>query len=160
MLADRMLGKLARFLRMAGQDVEYVREGDPLEIARRAAQEDRVLLTRDRKLATRKDAGAVLFVESRYPYYQTRQVVRELKLEVNSDFQRCFEDNGTVQEISMEQARLVVPPYVLETAHTFYRCDRCANVYWDGTHVAAMREMVASIGNDAKNAPQPNERED
>jgi uncharacterized protein with PIN domain len=160
MLADRMLGKLARFLRMAGQDVEYVREGDPLEIARRAALENRVLLTRDRKLATRKDHGEVLFIESRYPYYQTRQVVRELKLEVNADFRRCFEDNGTVQEISSEDAKTFVPPYVLESAHTFYRCERCANVYWNGSHVTAMREMVASIGHDAASAPTPNERED
>src|SRR5688500_2169209 len=88
MLADRMLGKLARLLRMVGQDVEYVREGDALEIARRAQREGRVLLTRDKRLACRKDIGRVLFVENNYPFHQTRQVLRDLGLMIETDFQR------------------------------------------------------------------------
>lgn len=145
MLADRMLGKLARLLRMIGQDVEYVREGDPLEIARRAQREGRVFLTRDRKLAMRKDLGATLFVENNYPFHQARQVLRELGLSIDSDFKRCVEDNGTLQAIDKEEARPRVPPYVLDTARGFFRCDRCAKIYWDGTHVAAMRQMISSL---------------
>ena len=38
LLADRMLGKLARILRMTGQDTEYVREGEAFRIADRAVQ--------------------------------------------------------------------------------------------------------------------------
>lgn len=145
MLADRMLGKLARLLRMVGQDVEYVREGDPLEIARRAQREGRVFLTRDRKLAMRKDLGTTLFVENNYPFHQARQVLRELGLSVDSDFKRCVEDNGTLAAIDKEQAKDRVPPYVLDTARGFFRCDRCAKIYWDGTHVAAMRQMISSL---------------
>lgn len=145
MLADRMLGKLARLLRMVGQDVEYVREGEPLEIARRAEREERVFLTRDRKLAMRKDLGETLFVENNYPFHQARQVLRDLGLSIDTDFKRCVEDNGVLQIISAEEAKDRVPVYVLDTARQFFRCDRCARIYWDGTHVAAMRRMIDAL---------------
>src|SRR5690348_7119618 len=109
MLADRMLGKLARLLRMIGHDVEYVREGDPLEIARRAAHEGRILLTRDRRLATRKDLGDTLFLENNYPFHQARQVVRVLGLSIETDFRRCVEYNGRLESITSEQAEGHVP---------------------------------------------------
>src|SRR5688572_22055834 len=145
LLADRMLGKLARLLRMVGQDVEYVREGEPLEIARRAEREGRVFLTRDRRLATRKDLGESLFVENNYPFHQARQVVRDLKLAIDTGFKRCVEDNGILQPIGVEEAKDRVPAYVLDTAREFFRCDRCGRIYWDGTHVAAMRQMIAAL---------------
>lgn len=80
LLADRMLGKLARILRMTGQDTEYVREGEAFRIADRAAAEQRVLLTRDQRLARRTNPGPVVFVKSNYPFHQARQVIRELGL--------------------------------------------------------------------------------
>src|SRR5689334_23241181 len=94
LLCDRMLGKLARMLRMIGHDAEYVREGDPLEIAQRARDEGRVLLTRDTKLARHGDTGLVLFIESNYPFHQARQVIRALGLVLDASFRRCVEDNG------------------------------------------------------------------
>jgi uncharacterized protein with PIN domain len=145
LLADRMLGKLARLLRMVGQDVEYVREGEPLEIARRAEREGRVFLTRDRKLAMRKDLGETLFVENNYPFHQTRQVLRDLDLSIDTDFKRCVEDNGVLKTIGPEEAKDRVPSYVLDTASELFQCDRCGRIYWDGTHVAAMRRMIAAL---------------
>jgi uncharacterized protein with PIN domain len=145
MLADRMLGKLARLLRMVGQDVEYVREGDALEIARRAQRDGRVLLTRDKRLASRKDIGRVLFVENNYPFHQTRQVLRDLQLAMETDFQRCVEDNGMLEPVARDDVAGQVPAYVHDTIDRFYRCVRCKKIYWDGTHVAAMRNMIASL---------------
>lgn len=145
LLADRMLGKLARMLRMVGQDVEYVREGDPLEIARRAEREGRVFLTRERRIAMRRDLGRILFIENNYPFHQARQVIRDLDLAMDAGFRRCVEDNGLLSPASHEAVRDAVPPYVHETAPAFYRCDRCQRVYWEGTHVARMREMIAAL---------------
>src|SRR5688572_7601358 len=145
LLADRMLGKLARLLRMVGQDVEYVREGDPLEIGRRAQREDRVLLTRDKKLVTRKDLGRVVFVENNYPFHQARQVIRDLNLTIDTGFRRCVEDNGKLQLVSGDEVKDRVPSYVLETVNELFRCDRCARVYWEGTHVEAMRDVIKSL---------------
>jgi uncharacterized protein with PIN domain len=145
LLADRMLGKLARLLRMVGHDVEYVREGDPLEIARRAQREGRAFLTRDRRLAMRKDLGETLFVENNYPFHQARQVLRDLQLGIDTDFRRCVEDNGTLELIDAAAAKDRVPVYVLDTARALFRCDRCGRIYWEGTHVAAMRQMIGAL---------------
>jgi uncharacterized protein with PIN domain len=145
LLADRMLGKLARMLRMVGQDVEYVREGEALEIARRAEREQRVFLTRDRRLAARKDLGRVLYVDTNYPFHQTRQVIRDLDLTIDTGFRRCVEDNGLLEPIDKSAGEQTVPRYVLETVEELYRCTRCGRIYWDGTHVAAMREMIGAL---------------
>lgn len=143
MLADRMLGKLARLLRMVGHDVEYVREGDRESIARRAEAEGRVLLTRDRRLAG--VAPRVVYVQNDYPFHQARQVIRALGLHTDHGFTRCVEDNGRLAEVAVDAVAGRVPPYVLEHQRRFYRCERCERVYWEGTHVHAMKEMIAAL---------------
>jgi uncharacterized protein with PIN domain len=52
-LADGMLGKLSRWLRMLGQDVIYSVEFDDSELLELAKREDRVLLTKDLELYKR-----------------------------------------------------------------------------------------------------------
>jgi uncharacterized protein with PIN domain len=145
LLADRMLGKLARVLRMIGHDVEYVREGDPLDIAERAAKSGRVLLTRDKRLAARGGPARILFVDNDYPFHQARQVIRDLDLSIDTGFRRCVEDNGLLETADRTSVQGNVPAYVLETAPLLFRCARCGRVYWEGTHVAAMRAMIASL---------------
>ena len=52
-LADGMLGKLARWLRMLGHDVIYLVEFDDSELLELAKKEERVLLTKDLDLYKR-----------------------------------------------------------------------------------------------------------
>lgn len=49
-LADGMLGKLTRWLRMLGQDVRYSVQFDDSELLVLAKKEERVLLTKDLEL--------------------------------------------------------------------------------------------------------------
>ena len=51
LLADGMLGRLARWLRLLGYDTAYENDADDLYLARRARAEDRILLTRDRAVS-------------------------------------------------------------------------------------------------------------
>ncbi len=52
-LADAMLGKLTRWLRMLGQDVLYSVEFDDSELLALAKEEERILLTKDFELYKR-----------------------------------------------------------------------------------------------------------
>ena len=52
-VADGMLGKLARWLRMMGHDVIYSVEFNDSELLELAKKEERVLLTRDLELYKR-----------------------------------------------------------------------------------------------------------
>lgn len=145
MLADRMLGKLARTLRMIGHDVEYVRDGLPAEISRRAREEGRVLLTRDTRLAAQHDPSAVILIRSNYPFHQAREVMKRLRLETDSSFERCVEDNGLLSRVGKEDVAGDVPPYTLETQDQFFRCARCRRVYWAGTHMEGMRGVISAL---------------
>ncbi|MCK4436273.1 DUF5615 family PIN-like protein, partial [Candidatus Bathyarchaeota archaeon] len=49
-LADSMLGKLTRWLRMLGHDTTYANHLDDKTLAKMAKAEERVLLTRDLEL--------------------------------------------------------------------------------------------------------------
>ncbi|MEM3022817.1 MAG: DUF5615 family PIN-like protein, partial [Candidatus Bathyarchaeia archaeon] len=65
-ITDGMLGRLSRWLRIIGYDVEYVRNAADEELLKRAEEEGRTVLTRDRSLyamAKRRGVGAILLEE-------------------------------------------------------------------------------------------------
>lgn len=138
-VADDMLGRLARWLRLLGYDVIYPAPARDAQLLRLAQAEDRVLLTRDRGLAERFSGRKVL-VESGNLWEQLRQVVTELGLEVGKGFlTRCALCNEPIEPISKEEVRDLVPPYVFCTHGKFARCPKCGRVYWEGSHVERMR---------------------
>lgn len=143
-LADRMLGRLARVLRILGQDVEYVREGEPRVIAARARDEGRVLLTRDTRLAA-QPLGDTLFLRSNYPFHQAREVIAAFALPLEPNLRFCVEDNGLLAEVALDAVRDEVPPFVAATQPRLWRCPRCARVLWAGTHVDGMRRLVDAL---------------
>ena len=58
LLCDHMLGSLARWLRFMGYDTAYPEVGPDRTLIERVRSEDRILLTRDKELASRV-TGAV-----------------------------------------------------------------------------------------------------
>ena len=60
-IADVMVGKLARWLRVLGFDAAYSNQYDDDEIIRR---DHRVILTRDTRLAARKHNGRCLLIDT------------------------------------------------------------------------------------------------
>ncbi|HIH20450.1 TPA: hypothetical protein HA244_04245 [Candidatus Micrarchaeota archaeon] len=62
-VADAMLGKLTRWLRLLGQKTFYERDADDELVLKKAIKEKAVLLTRDRELAgkARDYAHVILF---------------------------------------------------------------------------------------------------
>jgi len=63
-IADVMVGKLARWLRVLEFDVAYSNQYDDDEIIRRANADHGVILTRDTRLAARKHNGRCLLIDS------------------------------------------------------------------------------------------------
>ena len=75
-MADAMLGRLARWLRILGCNVALEPEIPDAELVRRALEEERVILTRDQALPEEWRLPRVLIVESEAPLIQLQQVVR------------------------------------------------------------------------------------
>lgn len=140
-----MLGRLAKLLRMLGQDVEYDREGTSAEAAARARDEDRIFLTRSTRRSASADGPRTFIVESNYPFHQAREVLHGLKLVVRDDFARCIEDNGLLEEVGRAEAEGLVPERVAAEHDRFHRCPRCARLYWDGRHLQGMRHTISVL---------------
>lgn len=73
-----MLDALARWLQILGVDVVYDAALDDPQIVERAVAEDRVILTRDRRLVQRRLARNHLLIRSEVVDEQVRQVLEEL----------------------------------------------------------------------------------
>jgi uncharacterized protein len=140
--ADRMLKRLARWLRLIGADVVYDDCLSGAEMLRRARSEERPLLTRDKRLRTAPD---VLCLESQLFRDQLREVMRRYPFDPHRfAFTRCLSCNEPLQMISREVVARRIPPFVFATHEHFALCASCNRVYWGGTHpVRALSEIKA-----------------
>jgi uncharacterized protein len=144
--ADRMLGRLAKWLRIIGQDVIYGPHLTGYGLIRAARAENRLILTRDRRLK-QKQPPAFLFIDSNHYRDQLRQVIKECGLELSKNlFARCSECNTVLQTRAKETVEELVPPYVFSTQEKFSWCPTCRRVYWPATHHQKMLEELKNIG--------------
>jgi len=148
LIADSMLGRLAKALRMLGFDVAYDPFAEDRELIRQAREDGRVMLTRDTGLMRRRDLPRHVFVESDHVREQLAQVARELglKLDQRAAFTRCIVCNEPLDEVAKELVREQVPPYVYRTQERFARCPGCGRIYWRGTHIAGMERKIEQFG--------------
>ncbi len=143
-IADVMVGKLARWLRVLGVDVAYSNTYEDDEIIRIATAENRVVLTRDTSLAARRSAVRFVLIESDDYRAQIDQVVRAFGMTDFEIFTRCLECNALLEPISKESVFERVPPYVYLTQERFAVCPSCNRVFWHGTHADQMLKRIRS----------------
>jgi uncharacterized protein len=144
--ADRMLGRLVKWLRITGQDVIYGPHLTGYGLIRTARAENRLILTRDRSLK-QKQPPPLLFIESDHYRDQLRQVVRECGLQLGENlFTRCIECNSALQSTPKEKVQTAVPPYVFSSQEKFFSCPTCRRVYWPATHHQKMLDELRSLG--------------
>lgn len=133
-LADAMLGRLAKWLRLLGFDTLYAGRRSDHQLAALARAEGRILLTRDREM-TRRRGIRCLYVDSQLLEEQLAQVIADLGLSLpHSGGARCPQCNEPLAAISRTEARPCVPAYVWKTHSLFHRCPACHKVYWPGSH--------------------------
>lgn len=143
-LADAMLGRLAKWLRMLGYDTVYFSQIEDSDLVRIARAEDRMLLTRDRELTRRKSLRSLL-IESDGFEEQMRQLLRDLDLKIDGPFSRCARCNTVLRPASKEEVKERVPPYVLRRHARFSLCPHCDKVYWRGTHWQRVQRRIEEI---------------
>ncbi|HZY71194.1 MAG TPA: Mut7-C RNAse domain-containing protein [Thermoplasmata archaeon] len=144
-LADAMVGRLARYLRFAGYDTEYGRGVDDTDLALWAARDGRILLTRDRRLAA-STPTAVLIASPRVgeQIRALRAAIPNLDLEV--EFARCGRCNGELATFAStpdEPWPTYVPDGVRQAGGPVFRCARCGQFFWEGSHTRRIRTAFA-----------------
>jgi uncharacterized protein with PIN domain len=138
-IADVMLGRLAKRLRLLGFDVLYDRTLDDNGVIRISIEQERMILTRDIALAARPLARNHLVIRDDKIGQQVDQVISAFPSQmVPAPLTRCSECNELLNPISRQDAQNLVPAFVHEKNRDFLRCPGCGRTYWQGTHVKRM----------------------
>lgn len=149
-IADVMLGKLARWLRILGYDVAYDPNADDETLVTRALAEGRALLTKDRHLVERwrkklRQHGYLLLTSDDWRK-QLKETVQHFGLDIyNHRLTRCPECNGVLEEVPKEAVRYKVPFFVFVHHDRFACCPQCGKVYWAGSHYERMNEALDKL---------------
>jgi len=144
-----MVGKLAKYLRMAGYDVLYINTASDDQIIKKAGETDRIVLTRDSLMLARREfkKGTVkyLFIKDDKLKNQLNQIKSDLKISLKPNLVRCIECNRKLIKVKKEDVKNKVPPYVYKTQQNFLYCKKCDKYYWRGTHYDNIRNTFLSI---------------
>ncbi len=145
-IADKTVGRLAKWLRLLGYDCALQKEDDVERLFAQARDESRVILTKNTRRHTRRGIPTHLVLASSDSMEQLRQVIDTFQLTIGDDrmLTICSVCNTPVEPLTAEQARGLVPPYVFATQREYSRCPNCGRVYWAGTHRAKMLARLQS----------------
>lgn len=148
-IADIMVGKLARYMRMAGYDVMYINNASDDQIIKIARETDRIILTRDSLMLARREfkKGIIkyLYIKEDKLENQLDQIKLDLKVSLKPNLVRCIECNEKLIKVKKEDVKNKVPPYVYKTQKNFLYCKNCDKYYWRGTHYDNIRNTFLSI---------------
>ncbi len=144
--ADAMLGKLAHWLRLLGFDCAYENDIADAELVRRAIEQGRFVLTRDRVLPDEWRAPDICVVRAVQTIEQLGEVVRRFDLsgEVRL-FTRCSECNRRLTVAAAADLRGRVPARILATHEPLRECMECGRVYWQGSHTRHIQRVVEQL---------------
>lgn len=141
---DVHLGRLARYLRLAGFDARCDPGADDAALARVAAAEGRTLLTRDRGLLKRREVTHGYFVRAADARRQLAEILRRFDLaRAVAPLRRCPCCNEPLVAAAPESVVGRVPPRVAERHREFRRCPACDRTYWRGTHAERVEQLLA-----------------
>lgn len=146
-LCDAMLGKLCKWLRIAGFDAAYVHRSVPVQLVDRARHEGRIILTRNTKLLSRENLPAHLFITNDRLEAQLVEVARAFELDlVAGSFARCIACNVDLKPVeSRAEVETVVPEYVFRRVVSFHGCPACGKIFWSGTHLGRMEQRLRAV---------------
>ncbi|RPI78693.1 MAG: hypothetical protein EHM45_05620 [Desulfobacteraceae bacterium] len=147
-LADAMLGKLAKWLRVMGQDCHYQSFNRPAEWEA-LLKEKRTLLTRHvRSFESHRDQA--VFIHSDHVAEQLRELKTTGVIAASASpnwFSRCLICNTPLEKIESDAAQEFVPEYVLHSVENgFSFCPVCRRFFWPGSHRRTMEKQLREWG--------------
>ena len=161
-VADAHLGALAKYLRMLGFDTVFDARLTDRELAALAADQRRVLLSRDRDLLMHRVVTHGCYIRAIEPRIQLREIVGRLDLyrSINA-FTRCMECNAVLRMVPKRDVLARLPEGTDKYYERFAVCTACDKVYWEGSHhrrmsglidelLAQISERFTALGNDTE----------
>ncbi len=137
-LADGMLGKLTRWLRILGHDVKYSTSLSDEELIALAKKERRVFLTRDFELYQKSSANRLTayYIEADEIAEQLARISKQFAFPLKFDFKtsRCPKCSAKLRPVEKEKIANEIEKNTFDHYADFWRCPKCKRVYWNGAH--------------------------
>lgn len=142
-LLDTHLGKLARYLRVMGFDTAYRNDFEDEELAQISHAQNRILLTRDRRLLMRNLVHSGYCVRALEPRRQVLEVIQRFQLKGDIvPFQRCPHCNTPLESVSKAEVLERLEPLTRRYFNEFHICPNCSQIYWKGSHYERMLAFI------------------
>jgi len=142
-IVDINAGRLARYLRMAGFDTLYDPSWNDQDILRVLGLEPRILLSRNLDLLKRRQVVFGRAIRANVSVAQLREVFSLFGIaKPPQPFARCLTCNTLLEPVAKEQILHRLEPLTIRYFDTFHLCRRCDTVYWPGSHVDRMRQVL------------------
>jgi len=145
-ILDVNLGKLAKLMRLLGFDSLYSNDYRDAEVVDIAVNEQRIVLTRDRRLLYVKHISHGYWVRAVDAESQVDEVLRRFNLYGSiHPFARCLVCNGMLATVAKADILDRLEPKTRLYYEVFHQCNDCWRVYWEGSHMEDMRQRFASF---------------
>jgi uncharacterized protein with PIN domain len=153
-IADGMLGKLTRWLRMLGHDVKYSNKLNDAELAMIAKKERRILLTKDLELYQRAIAKGInaFYVEGLTEAKRLAGLAKRFHIALVIDLKnsRCPRCNTKLRSTPKEKLAGKVEKNTFTYYDEFWKCPKCGHIYWQGAHWGRIRATLAEAEENLK----------
>ena len=145
-IVDSHLGQLATYLRLLGFDAAYRNDYEDDELAIQAYEQNRILLTRDRRLLMRKLIIYGFCLQTRDPRQQLRDVLHRYQLHNQiQPWRRCLRCSGRLRPVAKEEILHRLEPKTRKFYNEFHICEGCRQIYWKGSHFKPLRHLIEEI---------------
>lgn len=143
-IVDKMVGRLARWLRLLGYDTKYENTLDNYGMLFTALVEHRMLLTKNSSLAE-SGGSAVYLIRAIGWRAQLREVINQFGLSKKLRLTRCPICNDKIVPVEKNSIVKLVPPYTFKTHEQFWKCKKCGQIYWEGTHISMAENELEKL---------------
>ncbi|MFH1442920.1 MAG: Mut7-C RNAse domain-containing protein [Candidatus Micrarchaeota archaeon] len=149
-LADVMLQKLARWLRMLGCSVHPPISTNDDDLIRQAADSNLILLTRDVALFKKaRDNCRAHLLKTDDLDLQLKEMLRKFKIPLRKrripSETICSICNGKLEKVAKEEVRSSVPKKSFASVSDFLRCKACGKIFWKGSHNKKIIEKITRL---------------
>ncbi len=143
---DVNAGKLASNLRLLGFDAFYANDVDDGGLADLAAEQGRIVLSKDRALLKRNRIVHGMHIRQEDPEEQLRGVLAAFGLGPPfAAFSRCLRCNIPLEPVAKEKILHRLEPLTKKYYNEFFICPECGRVYWAGSHHEALQERLQAL---------------
>jgi uncharacterized protein with PIN domain len=147
-VCDASLGGLARWLRAAGYEADWLEKGSADALLRKARAGATLLTTDSRMMertAVRNGSVQAQWLPSDLSRVaQLGMVMRDLGLKLRAP--RCMSCGGELRAVPKDEVRDRIPPRTARWKDEYFACAGCGQLFWQGTHWERIARRLSDLG--------------